>query len=86
MGEIYKRDLAETCESFIKIFGANKNLYRIIPSMVDGLRPVSRRFLYSLYKGKGRNEFIKMAKAAGDTMAALAIVINSFLPFPLYKL
>ena len=70
MGEIYKRDLAETCESFIKIFGANKNLYRIIPSMVDGLRQVSRRFLYSLYKGKGRNEFIKMAKAAGDTMAA----------------
>ena len=68
-GKIYKRDLAEACEDYIKIFGANKNLYRITCSMQDGLKPVHRRFLYTLYKGKGRHNFIKMAKAAADTTA-----------------
>ena len=50
---IYKRDLADACEEYVKIFGANKNLYRIMISMQDGLKPVQRRFLYTLYKGKG---------------------------------
>jgi len=53
----------------MKIFGANKNLYRIIPSMIDGFKPVARRFIYTLYKGKGRHNFIKMSKAAADTTA-----------------
>ena len=66
--KIIQRNLAEACEEYSKIFGANKNLYRIIPSMCDGLKPVQRRFLYALYKGKGRNQFIKMAKAAANTL------------------
>lgn len=36
-GKIYKKNIAEACEEYNKIFGANKNLYRIIPSMQDGL-------------------------------------------------
>lgn len=68
-GKIYKKNLAEACEDYMKIFGANKNLYRIIPSMQDGLKPVQKRFLYALYKGKGRTQFIKMSKAAADTTA-----------------
>ena len=67
--KVYKRDLADACEEYSKIFGANKNLYRIMPSKADGLKPVSRRFVYTLYKGPGRNQFIKMSKAVGDTMA-----------------
>lgn len=67
---IYRRDLADACEEYVKIFGANKNLYRIMISMQDGLKPVQRRFLYTLYKGKGRNQFIKMSKAAADTTAS----------------
>ena len=71
MGEtIYKRNLAEACEEYVKIFGANKNLYRIMISMADGLKPVDRRFLFTLYKGKGRTQFVKMAKAAADTTAS----------------
>ena len=66
--KIYKRNIAEACEEYNKIFGANKNLYRIIPSMQDGLKPVQRRFLYALYKGKGRTQFIKMSKAASNTV------------------
>lgn len=69
-GKIYKKNIAEACEEYNKIFGANKNLYRIIPSMQDGCKPVQRRFLYALYKGKGRTQFIKMAKAAADTTAS----------------
>ena len=65
----YQRNLAEACEEWIKIFGANKNLFRITPSMQDGLKPVHRRFIYTLYTGRGRREFIKMAKAASDTVA-----------------
>lgn len=68
--KVYKRDLADACEEYSKIFGANKNLYRIMPSAVDGLKPVARRFIYTLYKGKGRTQFVKMAKAVGDTMAS----------------
>lgn len=70
MGKVYQRDIADACEEYSKIFGANKNLYRIIPSFQDGLKPSARRFLYTLYRGKGREKFIKMAKAAGDTTAA----------------
>ena len=50
MEQIIRKNLAEECENYIKLFGANKNLYRIMPSMIDGLKPVQRRFLYSLYK------------------------------------
>ena len=69
-GKIYQKNLAQACEEYIKIFGANKNLYRIMPRMQDGLKPVQGRFLYTLYKGKGRHNFIKMAKASSDTVAA----------------
>ena len=65
----YMKNLADACEDYIKLFGANKNLYRITPDMQSGLKPVQRRFLYTLYTGKGRREFIKMAKAANDTVA-----------------
>ena len=68
--KIQQKNMAEACEEYIKIFGANKNLYRIMCSMQDGLKPVARRFLYALYMGKGRHKFIKMAKASADTVAA----------------
>ena len=67
--KIKKKNIAEACEEYIKIFGANKNLYRIMPNFADGLKPSGRRFLYSLYRGKGRTQFIKMSKAAADTTA-----------------
>lgn len=68
-GKMYQKNIADACEEYTKIFGANKNLYRIMCSMQDGLKPVQRRFLYTLYKGKGRTQFIKMSKAASDTIA-----------------
>lgn len=67
--ENIKRNLADFCEESSKIFGANKNLYRIIPSLTDGLKPVSRRFLYSLYMTQGITKWRKMNKLAADTMS-----------------
>ena len=55
MSKLKQRNIADACEEYSKIFGANKNLYRIIPSVQDGFKPVNRRAIYSLWKGKGRN-------------------------------
>lgn len=65
--KIYKKNIADACENYMKIFGANKNLYRIMPSMIDGLKPGPRRFIYAMYQGPGRRDFIKMDKAVSDT-------------------
>ena len=43
--KIYKKNIADACEEYSKIFGANKNLYRIMPNLIDGLKPVQRRFI-----------------------------------------
>ena len=69
MGQIIQQDIAEACRDYDRIFGTNKNVFRTTPSMQDGLKPVTRRFLYSLYMGKGRNQPVKMLKAASDTVA-----------------
>lgn len=61
-------DLADACEDFTKLFGANKNLYRIIPSMNDGLKPVQRRFLYSTWISGNIDKFKKMGILASNTM------------------
>lgn len=70
MSKIIKRNIAETCEEYIKIFGGNKNLYRVIPSMIDGLKPVARRILYSMYEGgySPKKEREKVSRLIGDTM------------------
>ena len=55
-------------ETDMKIFGANKNLYRHIPSMIDGLKPVSRRVLYTMYTSPARNKLVKMAMICANTL------------------
>lgn len=67
--KIIKRNIAEASEEWIKIFGANKNFYRHIPLLIDGLKPVQRRFLYSLYMVKAyKGKLIKLSTASGNTM------------------
>ena len=67
--KIESRNIAVQSEIWQKIFGANKNLYRYFPSLIDGLKPVERRFLYSLYNDKryhGRQ--LKLARASANTV------------------
>ena len=67
--KIIKRNIADASEEWIKIFGANKNFYRHIPLLIDGLKPVHRRFLYALYLAKAYNgREIKLSTAGGNTM------------------
>ena len=44
---IINENAAEAAEKMYKNFSANKNLYRMIPSLIDGFKPGRRRFYYS---------------------------------------
>lgn len=60
------RNIAELCEEYDKIKGANTNLARIAPDLVDGLKPVQRRTLYIMYLKEQGKTFRKVATIAGD--------------------
>lgn len=70
MSKIVKRNIADACEEYVKVFGANKNLYRVIPSFIDGLKPVGRRILYAMYQHghKPTSDRSKVSTIVGDTM------------------
>lgn len=60
------RNIAELCEIFDCTRGANINIARITPDLIDGLKPVQRRALYIMYlKDQGKN-FRKVATIAGE--------------------
>ena len=61
-------NLGEFNEEDMKIFGANKNLYRAIPSMIDGLKPVARRILYTMYISSAKTKMTKMAMICSNTL------------------
>lgn len=39
-------NVAQAAEEYACLFGANKNIYRVTPSIIDGCRPGKRRMLY----------------------------------------
>ena len=45
--KITRVNIADADLEYSKLFGANKNLYRTICSMIDGLKPGGRRLLYA---------------------------------------
>ena len=47
-------NVSQAAEEYACIFGANKNLYRVTPSMQDGLRPGKRRMLYTWWSRNGK--------------------------------
>lgn len=69
MGNLRKQNIAEVCKTYNQICGANKNLYRSIPSMIDGLKPGARRLMYTMYKKYGHSkEKNKVASIAGSVL------------------
>lgn len=64
--KIYKKNVAEEARDYSRLFGANKNLYRTIPSFIDGLKPGKRRTLWAWWDNLHRPttaknlEFIKV--------------------------
>ena len=64
-------ELKDKAYDAISIYAPNKNIYRHIPSMNDGLLPGERRLLYSMYhdiKAYPWANYKKMAQAIGATM------------------
>jgi len=59
-------DIAEAIRSNYKAFGKKENEDRKIPKRRDGLRPVSRRVLYSSYKCGIGTKSMKSAVICGD--------------------
>jgi DNA gyrase/topoisomerase IV subunit A len=49
------------------LYGVNVNLQRAIPSIVDGLKPIHRRIIYSIYKNNGWN-YVTVATSVGQTI------------------
>jgi DNA gyrase subunit A len=46
---VIEENIGDKCTLLMKIFGANNNLMRHLPFLVDGLKPGERRILYALY-------------------------------------
>ena len=51
---IIDMNIADADFDYTRLFGANKNLYRVVPSLIDGLKPSKRRLLYSWWELEGR--------------------------------
>lgn len=47
---IITANIGDACTGYMRIFGANNNLMRHLPSLVDGLKPGERRILYNIYE------------------------------------
>lgn len=65
------RNIAELCMEYDKICGANKNLARMAPDFVDGLTPVQKRALYTIFRKNSGKDFRKLATIAGETFGTL---------------
>lgn len=76
--QIIEKNVADCAEEYTKIFGANKNLYRTIASMIDGVKPGMRRLLYSWWELENcptntrtetlnKLKFYKVDKLSSDT-------------------
>lgn len=63
-------NLSDACTEYMKIFGANNNLMRHLPGVLDGLKLGERRILYTMYKmGLNYNSpFLKVASIVGGTL------------------
>lgn len=66
-----ERNIAELCEEYDKIHGANINIARITPDLIDGLKPVHRRALYMTFLKDHGKKYRKVATISGETFGAL---------------
>lgn len=60
-------DMGELAKRYYCLYGINVNLARAIPAVVDGLKPIHRRILYTVYKYYKKDQFT-VGSAIGDVM------------------
>lgn len=69
---VKSEDIGELNKSNMIIYGANVNLARMIPDVRDGLKPVERRIIYTMYEfSKAKKDFKKVQKITGDCMSTV---------------
>lgn len=59
------KNISELCMDYDRIRGANVNIARITPELIDGLKPVQRRTLYIMYLKDQGKSFQKLATISG---------------------
>lgn len=64
---IIKANISDLATECMEIFGANNNLMRHLPFVVDGLKPGERRILYTMYKETKAFYNGKYRKVAANT-------------------
>ena len=65
------RNIGELALDYSRIHGANINIARITPEVIDGLKPVQRRVLYIMHlKDQGKVKR-KLASISGDTFGRI---------------
>ena len=68
-----ERDIGEVLDKNMGDYGYNINLFRSFPDIRDGLKPVARRVVFSMY-GLGLSSgkpFRKVAAVVGDVLGRL---------------
>lgn len=60
-------EMGALSERYMSLYGVNINLARAIPFVIDGLKPVQRRILYTVHKTYGTGKF-GVASAVGDLL------------------
>lgn len=63
-----ERNIGELCEEYDKIKGANTNIARITPDLIDGLTRVQRRTLYIMFLKDNGEKFRKVATIDGEVI------------------
>lgn len=61
-----EKAIAPLCQEYDSIRGANVNISRIAPDLIDGLKPVQRRAIYIMYLKDGGRSFRKLATISGE--------------------
>lgn len=64
---ISEMELYDLATNSMMLYGVNVNLARAIPQVADGLKPIHRRMLYSLWK-EGKFGLVKVASAIGAVL------------------
>lgn len=65
------KNIADLCKEYSLIHGKNLLLGRVVPDMIDGLKPVARRLLYTMFKKDQGKNFRKVAAITGETIATI---------------
>ena len=63
-----EHDVYQLAENWQMLYGVNVNLQRSIPMVYDGLKPIHRRILYTIYKNYAKHTKVTVAIAQGKVL------------------